>query len=169
MGPPTHPFQIEAEPSNHNEPPRRQERQGELRNGTDLSPVLVAVGVLTCHGTRRPAAQWKKPRASPTPPTYSQAPEIGRDPGWAAKSRPPRQARRLLPYFQTGSEKIEMRALPMTDNLLTKVLPDVVWQYSGSSTFLQRGSPPPPPWRLLPGYFLLQISQPNLDAARLFI
>jgi hypothetical protein len=62
-----------------------------------------------------------------------------------------------------------MRALPMTDNLLTKVLPDVVWHYSGSSTFLQRGSPPPPPWRLLPGYFLLQISQPNLDAARLFI
>jgi hypothetical protein len=24
--------------------------------------------------------------------------------------------------------------------------------YSGSSTFLQRGSPPPPPWRLLPGF-----------------
>lgn len=24
---------------------------------------------------------------------------------------------------------------------------------SGSGTFLQRGSPPPPPWRLLPGSF----------------
>jgi len=26
---------------------------------------------------------------------------------------------------------------------------------SGGSTFLQRGSPPPPPWRLLPESFLL--------------
>src|SRR6266550_818727 len=29
--------------------------------------------------------------------------------------------------------------------------------YSGSSTFLQRGSPPPPPWRLLPEYFRLRL------------
>ena len=31
---------------------------------------------------------------------------------------------------------------------------------SGSSTFLQRGSPPPPPWRLLPEPFLLKFQIP---------
>src|SRR5271169_109179 len=34
---------------------------------------------------------------------------------------------------------------------------------SGGSTFLQRGSPPPPPWRLLPEFFFLR-----LDAGRSF-
>jgi hypothetical protein len=28
---------------------------------------------------------------------------------------------------------------------------------SGSGTFLQRGSPPPPPWRLLPELFFLRL------------
>ena len=35
---------------------------------------------------------------------------------------------------------------------------------SGSSTFLQRGSPPPPPWRLPPEFFLWQ-THPILLAA----
>ena len=35
---------------------------------------------------------------------------------------------------------------------LTKGGADLTSSYSGSSTFLQRGSPPPPPWRLLPEY-----------------
>ena len=37
------------------------------------------------------------------------------------------------------------------DGWLTKGRADLTSSYSGGSTFLQRGSPPPPPWRLLPG------------------
>ena len=36
---------------------------------------------------------------------------------------------------------------------LTKTVGNIEFHCSGSSTFLQRGSPPPPPWRLLPEYF----------------
>src|SRR5579862_8756742 len=38
---------------------------------------------------------------------------------------------------------------------LTKIGVDIQFHCSGSSTFLQRGSPPPPPWRLLPEYFFV--------------
>jgi hypothetical protein len=53
--------------------------------------------------------------------------------------------------------------LDVNGNLLTKSYKNVTLQHSGSSTFLQRGSPPPPPWRLLPGFFLKP-----LDASRSF-
>ena len=40
---------------------------------------------------------------------------------------------------------------------------------SGSGTFLQRGSPPPPPWRLLPGFNYRDVrrknSKPKLDVS----
>src|SRR5882724_7238902 len=41
---------------------------------------------------------------------------------------------------------------PGADKLLTKEQRGLQLLYPGSSTFLQRGSPPPPPWRLLPGF-----------------
>ena len=55
---------------------------------------------------------------------------------------------------------------------LTKGFGNVTFLHSGSSTFLQRGSPPPPPWRLLPGFFILLTAvqaelkdfKPSLDA-----
>ena len=43
--------------------------------------------------------------------------------------------------------------LEVNENLLTKSCKNVILKHSGSSTFLQRGSPPPPPWRLLPELF----------------
>ncbi len=39
--------------------------------------------------------------------------------------------------------------------VLTKMGDSLCLLCSGSSTFLQRGSPPPPPWRLLPECFFL--------------
>jgi hypothetical protein len=52
--------------------------------------------------------------------------------------------------------------LDVNENLLTKSFKNGRMEYSGSSTFLQRGSPPPPPWRLLPGFFM------PLDASQSF-
>jgi hypothetical protein len=59
------------------------------------------------------------------------------------------------------------------DKKIDKVLQNRhIGVHSGSSTFLQRGSPPPPPWRLLPGFYnrsiLPKLSQPKLDAAGIF-
>jgi hypothetical protein len=47
-------------------------------------------------------------------------------------------------------------------SLLTNRRKIVTFPYSGSSTFLQRGSPPPPPWRLLPGFSTLKKPNHNL-------
>ncbi len=44
--------------------------------------------------------------------------------------------------------------------LLTNPVPVLHFFCSGSSTFLQRGSPPPPPWRLLPEPFLSKFRLP---------
>jgi len=40
----------------------------------------------------------------------------------------------------------------VNNNLLTNSCGKMMLKHSGSSTFLQRGSPPPPPWRLLPEF-----------------
>ena len=44
---------------------------------------------------------------------------------------------------------------------LTNRCETVTLFHSGSSTFLQRGSPPPPPWRLLPGFCLIRSKIPQ--------
>jgi len=54
--------------------------------------------------------------------------------------------------------------LTLVSGVLTKIVVDIEFQCSGSSTFLQRGSPPPPPWRLLPEYFICV----QLDAREVF-
>ena len=45
--------------------------------------------------------------------------------------------------------------LTLAVGVLTKMAGNIEFDCSGSSTFLQRGSPPPPPWRLLPEYFFV--------------
>jgi hypothetical protein len=52
-------------------------------------------------------------------------------------------------------------SLGVNDNLLTRGRKKLKVEHLGGSTFLQRGSPPPPPWRLLPGFLLKP-----LDASR---
>jgi hypothetical protein len=52
-----------------------------------------------------------------------------------------------------GKRKNPLNKGDFTASRLTKRHQNVTFDHSGSSTFLQRGSPPPPPWRLLPGFF----------------
>ena len=42
---------------------------------------------------------------------------------------------------------------------LTNLPSDLSLSCSGGSTFLQRGSPPPPPWRLLPEYMMFSLTR----------
>src|SRR5260221_13130600 len=58
------------------------------------------------------------------------------------------------------------RQIPsVNDNCVDKKLRKRhIVSYSGSSTFLQRGSPPPPPWGLLPGFSKRKSSKANLAA-----
>jgi hypothetical protein len=77
--------------------------------------------------------------ASPAPPPPDQRAPSGRGPN-------PDSLANLQKPFKW---KDILTASRLTNRRRIVTLP-----YSGSSTFLQRGSPPPPPWRLLPGYFL---------------